>query len=433
MYGIVCRRRCRRRESTRPAVSSRYFSAHTATARLPADHRIVVCIIAVIATSSCSAPTALQLPPPSDPIVVSGSTFSCLLAPEVDLKCWGSLGGGMFDAASPLIVPWPVDTPSPAAVDGSEHLCALSLEGEAFCWGSNRHGEVGAGTTTPTPSPTPVMTDVRFRVLRTGVHSTCAISSSGYVYCWGRNDFGALGLGTAIEGGAQLVPQQAETSLRFDAISGGWIYCALSSNTRAAYCWGSSPGDFGPTGWRESGDCSGTYFIAFEGQGCSLPTPVSGHLSFITLSVGGTTACGLVEGGAAYCWGNGTLGQLGDGTSGPGSHAVAPSPVAGGVRFQKLSVGATHACGLALDARVYCWGNNFRGYLGNADPELELSPRPVAVAGDHRFSSLAAGWYHTCGIDTEGDVWCWGSGSEGQLGRHASYGDAYAPIPIVVR
>jgi alpha-tubulin suppressor-like RCC1 family protein len=171
------------------------------------------------------------------------------------------------------------------------------------------------------------------------------------------------------------------------------------------------------------------FWVEFGGENCLVPTPVLGDLAFVDLSIWGG-ACGLVAPGRAYCWGEGTYGQLGNGQAGYGTYSVEPVAVVGGLTFRSITAGATHACGLTDAGRAHCWGNNFRGYLGVDPLSMGLSPEPVAVTGDHRFEVLAAGSWHTCGLTDDGDVWCWGSGQEGKLGRDSALGDSYVPLRV---
>ena len=45
------------------------------------------------------------------------------------------------------------------------------------------------------------------------------------------------------------------------------------------------------------------------------PVLVAGGLNFAAVSTGGNHTCGLTGAGAAYCWGQGLYGQLGNGTA----------------------------------------------------------------------------------------------------------------------
>jgi alpha-tubulin suppressor-like RCC1 family protein len=70
--------------------------------------------------------------------------------------------------------------------------------------------------------------------------------------------------------------------------------------------------------------------------------------------------CALTPAGEAWCWGWNGAGQLGDGTT---TSSLVPVAVAGGLRFNSLSLGGTASCGRRAN-RVWCWGGNQFGQLG---------------------------------------------------------------------
>jgi alpha-tubulin suppressor-like RCC1 family protein len=89
--------------------------------------------------------------------------------------------------------------------------------------------------------------------------------------------------------------------------------------------------------------------------------------------------------------------------------------VVGGHRFTSLALGAYHTCGIADDERALCWGWNVVGQLGNGGTEPESTPTPVS--GDHRWRALSLGNSHSCGLTTDGALYCWGSNARGQFGN----------------
>lgn len=80
----------------------------------------------------------------------------------------------------------------------------------------------------------------------------------------------------------------------------------------------------------------------------------------------------------------------------------------------RLAAGSTHTCLLNDDGTVRCWGKNSRGELGNGT--IVDSPTPVAVSGLGNVVALAAGKFHTCALLANGSARCWGDNSAGQLG-----------------
>jgi alpha-tubulin suppressor-like RCC1 family protein len=147
------------------------------------------------------------------------------------------------------------------------------------------------------------------------------------------------------------------------------------------------------------------------------PQPVIGGLRFVSISIsaGDGHTCGLTTRGAAYCWGNNFDGELGDGTM-TDSNANGPQAVIGGLRFASISAGDDHTCGLTTRGAAYCWGDNSDGELGDGTMTDSGEDGPQAVIGGLRFASIDDGEGHTCGLTTRGAAYCWGDNSDGQLG-----------------
>ena len=277
--------------------------------------------------------------------------------------------------------------------------CGLTTDLAAYCWGSNGGSGVsalGTGSTSPgLTAPARVRGGLSFVAL----DGTCGLTGAGDAYCWGGNALGQAG-----NGSWELVvdtPMLVRGGHVFSSITAGTnVTCGLTTDG-AGYCWGSNAGgslgigtDVGP----ES---------CFFGDACStVPIAVIGGLTFVSLRSAGNHTCGLTNGGAAYCWGFGNQGQLGDGAM----LEARPTPalVSGGLTYSSLSVGGDHNCGLITTGEAYCWGANQSGQLG--DGSTTPSAVPVAVAGGQTFSQLSAGSRFTCGVTTAGAAYCWGLG-----------------------
>jgi len=143
-----------------------------------------------------------------------------------------------------------------------------------------------------------------------------------------------------------------------------------------------------------------------------------------SISAGEDHTCILKSDGKAYCWGDNSVGQLGNGST---ESSMTPVAVSGGLNFESISVGWDHTCGVTDANDAYCWGRGRYGRLGNGSSENSMIP--TAVSGGLSFESVNSGLAHTCGITTDGDAFCWGRGEDGILGQNSV---ASSPVPVPV-
>jgi alpha-tubulin suppressor-like RCC1 family protein len=236
-----------------------------------------------------------------------------------------------------------------------------------------------------------------------------------------REDIGsptAPDLGPALEGTPAV-------TLSFRQVSAGFAHaCGVTTDDRA-FCWG-----FNDKGQLGIGTNAGPQRCS--GIACSTrPVAVAGGLRFRQVSAGGGDftnsghSCGVTTANRVFCWGDNRDGQLGDGTF---RNRLVPVRVdAVGLEFRGVSAGVRHTCGVTTDNRVFCWGNNGQGRLGDGTIGIDR-PRPVAVTGDLFFRQVSPGADYTCGVTTANRAFCWGNDSFGQLGTTG----APQGIPVAV-
>jgi len=138
--------------------------------------------------------------------------------------------------------------------------------------------------------------------------------------------------------------------------------------------------------------------------------------------------------GKVYCWGDNTYGQLG---GDPGARHETPVAVfteAGDV-FDTLAVGAHHACAGTTTSlkKIVCWGRNDAGQLGigSAEPFVNGVSEVTELSGTSDVL-LAAGAAHTCAqvyLESQTRLYCWGANGHGQLGDRTRT-DAHAPVLV---
>jgi alpha-tubulin suppressor-like RCC1 family protein len=373
---------------------------------------------------------------PSTPVLVSGGlsfhsvsaggTHTCGVTTGGAVYCWGNNIGGQLGAPTAEFCGiFPCST-TPVSVSGGRafqsvsggglHTCGLTTAGAAYCWGNNDNGQLGDGTTLTRSTPVPVAAELTFRSVTAGDTHTCGVTTGGAVYCWGANESGQLGDGTTV---GRTTPVPVAGGLTFRSVSAGGTHTCGVTTGGAAYCWGGNGNEFRRFG--QLGDGSVT--------DSAVPVPVTGGLTFESVSAGKVHTCGVTAGGAAHCWGHNEDGELGNGAWGA---VTVPGPVGGGLVLQ--SVGASianprtaFACALTTGGAAYCWGFNGFGYLGTGSDISTSTPAPVA--GGLTFQSVSVGGGHTCGVTTGGAAYCWGGNGSGQLGDGTNV-DRWAPVPV---
>jgi alpha-tubulin suppressor-like RCC1 family protein len=373
--------------------------------------------------------------------ISAGAGHSCVLTAAKTLHCWGSNRNGQLglgtagttdyypnESSQTYRTPLRLKTVSGIAGDvsgwthiavGEKHTCATlptevgSSEG-LYCWGDNTMGQLGIPVVAPQFVAAPVLLDntQSWIALSASYGHNCGINSAGVLYCWGYNLAGQVGNGTAV------TPQQFTLTpvplpmgqSSWIAVSAGGNHTCATTNTNTMYCWG-----------RRS---SGQVGIGATGADVLSPTRVDklDPQGFGAVQAELSTSCALA-GSAAYCWGAGTTGAIGNGAS-----VSQPSPtlVAGGLSFNSLALGSSFACGMVAVMgttpqaySAYCWGSNSKnlhltgvsGAAGNINTPTALTARQWRV--------FDVGSSHICGVDhADGLLYCWGdNGLEVGIGK----------------
>ncbi|HUQ15930.1 MAG TPA: hypothetical protein VM094_07725 [Gemmatimonadales bacterium] len=277
----------------------------------------------------------------------------------------------------------------------------------AAAWGCGNETESPTGPTLPASATAAALV---FKQLSAGREHTCGVTSDDRAFCWGLNANGQVGDGTTT---SRLTPVAVAGALRFLQISAGfWTTCGVTTDRRA-YCWGNN----------ESGQLGdGTTTSRLR------PVAVAGGKRFRQVENDGGHTCGVsYPDNLAYCWGSNRRGGLGDGTTTP---RLRPVPVAGSLRFRRVTVGFEHSCGLTSNQLVFCWGMNREGQVGDGTQKW-LKLRPVQVSGSRQYRSVDAGADFTCAVTTGLRAFCWGEDVFGSLGNGGATGSSTVPKAVV--
>ena len=309
--------------------------------------------------------------------------------------------------------------------------CAISLSNRAYCWGSGSNGQLGNNSTTNSSIPvavntTGVLAGKTIKQISAGSFHTCAIASDDKAYCWGSGSNGQLGNNSTTN---SSIPVAVNTTgvlagKTIKQISAGSFHtCAIASDDKA-YCWGSgSNGQLGNNSTTNS----------------SIPVAVNttGVLAGKTIkqiSAGSFHTCAIASDDKAYCWGRGSNGQLGNNSTTNSSIPVAVNTtgVLAGKTIKQISAGSFHTCAIASDDKAYCWGRGSNGQLGNnstTNSSIPVAINSTGVLAGKTIKQISNGSSHTCAIASDDKAYCWGSGTSGQLGNNSA---ANSSVPVRV-
>jgi len=315
---------------------------------------------------------------------------------------------------------------------GARHVCAVvdvgtagdSSDDEARCWGDNAQGQLGIDSSGgQSEAPVAVCAQAgcgsnlagAVAVAAGGEH-TCVLLDNGRVRCWGDGYWGQLGDGGNGPTADQSVPvevlnRELGTFLsNVLAISAGGTHTCAVDNNAELWCWGD--GDKGQIGV-ERGLCSGggnDGGLCVDGSDCPLGTCVAQSGELATTCTSGSANAGEPCAVLADCPGGACVALVSTAVKIPLSDVTA------------VAAGGEHTCAITGSAGsfdAWCWGDNQFGQLGDDGQSGSLSSAPVRVdllTGFGQPVGISAGTRHTCAIDVDGNVWCWGRNNDGQVG-----------------
>jgi alpha-tubulin suppressor-like RCC1 family protein len=169
------------------------------------------------------------------------------------------------------------------------------------------------------------------------------------------------------------------------------------------------------------------------GEAKSVPFP-PGVTGWNDASGGSTFALAIASNGRIYSWGQNSSSQLGLGHT---NSQLAPVlvPFSTNIVAWRVAAGSTHSLLLDSFGRLYSWGSNDYGELGNGNTNGQLVPQPVALPpGVAAWSSIAAGTRFSVALGNDGNIYAWGRNNVGQLGNHATTNTSrptLVPLPKV--
>jgi alpha-tubulin suppressor-like RCC1 family protein len=271
--------------------------------------------------------------------------------------------------------------------------------------------------------------NLRFRQITAG-GSTCGITDTYATYCWGANSNGQVGNNSTTN---VLLPVQISqgaipTGVVLKSIDADqYTVCAIGSN-ESSYCWGSDV-----DGVLGNGDVSYQNSLV---PSLVLKGAIPANVTLKSISVGSNYACGVGTNNKVYCWGSNVYGQLGNGESSNNYYntpvAVSDGEIPPTTKLLSVSAGAVTTCATGSDGEVYCWGSNSGGMLGNGTSG-GVSVTPVLVSQGSvpapvSLVSVVNGTTASCALGNDGNSYCWGQGY--LLGNNNNFTIQSSPAPV---
>lgn len=290
-----------------------------------------------------------------------------------------------------------------------EHSLAIGTGDVLKSWGANGYGQLGIGSRIDKSLPHAV--DISFTPVSfaTGGAHGVAVAADGTVRAWGLNSSGQLGDGTGTirSTPVQVVDSDGVTPLSgIVAIAAGGRHTLALKDDGTVLAWGSNTkGQLGNDSTTSS----------------KVPVKVAGLESVTAIAAGGEFSLALRSDGTVWAWGSNAKGQLGDGTTANSKVPVQVQIKKNGsdVVITAIAAGGSHAMAIAEDGKVWAWGYNFFGQLGNNSAANSATAIEVIMPSNTSVAtSISAGLDHSLAV-IDNKVYAWGYNKNGQVGNGA--------------
>jgi len=253
-----------------------------------------------------------------------------------------------------------------------------------------------------------------YRYVATGREHTCAITKTDTIFCWGDNFSGQLGAPTTQTCGlsdCSLVPVAIQCPVgevcKFRALAAGGDHtCAVDTNGKA-WCWGED-------GTFATGESSNGKLPKFALRQVPAHTPLGAKVDFVAIDTNIGHTCALTAAQDIFCWGDNSLGELGWPNT-----IIQLTPVAtmimNGNKYTSIATGDMHSCAIQVNGLLDCWGDNRQFQLtGNANSAIFITVNSkIPLLTGKSVRRVAAGQASTCAENSDNNTVCWGKPSLG--------------------
>lgn len=337
--------------------------------------------------------------------VAAGRDFTLAIKADGTLWAWGGNAYGQLGDGTTVnkLVPTQIgsSTDWESVAAGFGHSVAIKNNGTLWTWGFNLNGQLGDGTNVNKTVPTQIGTATNWEMVKVKGQHNIALKSNGTLWAWGSNSFSQLGDGTAIN---RFTPVQIGTGTNWQSIGTGGAHSMAIKTDGTLWCWGfNSNGQLG----------DGTSTNRF------VPTQIGSATNWKSVSGGSYFTIATKTNNSLWTWGRNYNGELGLGNT---ADKNIPNQVGTATNWDRIAAGEDYALATRTYGALFAWGYDSEGQLGNGS-STESVLTPTLLLNVPSWIEVEAGRSHSVAIDNLGRLYTWGSNSQGQLGNGSTTND----------
>jgi alpha-tubulin suppressor-like RCC1 family protein len=250
-----------------------------------------------------------------------------------------------------------------------------------------------------------------------GYEHVLTVRSDGSVWGWGANANAQL---HATLDQFVKSPAKLEGLKDIVSVAAGYSTSMALDKDGVVYVWGNKHGIEKVDGFKNpvvKVAASNEAYLALQSDGLIYQWTFDGAPALVNvprsidIAAGANHFMALTAQGRVYCWGENSFGQLGDGTT---ANRDAPQSVNGVYEVAAIGTGSNHAFAVTRTGELYGWGNNRDGQVGVGHLS-DVIRKPEKLSVNDKIASVAGGDRHSVALTTDGKLYSWGNAEYGQL------------------
>lgn len=353
--------------------------------------------------------------------------------------------------------------------EGKDHTVMLTSEGKGYSIGDNTYGQLGNGNNVSsfdTPVAIRDLSDNIFtniKEIKAGDKYTVIVTNDGKVYTVGINDNNELGIDNT-EILDRSLPEINENIENVIFATAGDNHVTVIKNDGTVYAWGN--GKLGELGNRKNKDSItpvmvGDYIVRTNANrivlGVNSEKIIEGYVDYFNvfnnnaININYSSKDSSVASLANTQIGNtqvtstlnsdnkfeikligkkfGTTIVTAEQENSTNIGVIQVEVIPDGNEIEPMvETSGSHTITLRVDGKVFTYGDNTYGQLGNGTTKSSDEPVEVKFEEGTKIVQISAGEYHNVALDSNGNVWTWGRNNNYQIGH--SGGNQYTPYKV---